>query len=287
MTPAFALATLAGAGAGTGLCLLTLARRSRGAGFRAPSRAARRLAAIPSRVRRRAVLACLAGAVAGALTRWPVAAIAAAALVVAGPSLGLGTSARTIGRLDALASWIESLRDVVAGGIGLEQAIDLTAATAQPALAAELGLLAGRLRAHRPLPETLHRLADDLDDGTADRALAALIIAADARGPGLVAILDKLATATRDQVSARRHIDASRRSTHRAVQIILGLTATSMGSLLLVNRSYLDAYRDAVGQLVLALALGLTATGLAWVRHLEHVDAPARFLRHDTHRSAR
>lgn len=288
MTPTVAVATLAGAGAGLALCLLGAAWRAQPTyGTGTPYRRVRRLSGLQRRLRRRTALACLAGLGAGVVTRWPLVGLAAAALVGAGPRLGVGTTSSTIDRLDALASWIESLRDVVAGGVGLEQAIDLTAATAQPALASELGLLAGRLRAHRPLPETLYRLADDLDDGTADRALAALVIAAEARGPGLIAVFDKLASATREQVSARRQINASRQSTHRAVQIILGLTAVSFGGLVIVNRGYLDVYRDALGQGVLALALALTGAGLVWLRHLEHVDAPARFLRRRTYGGSR
>ena len=62
------------------------------------------------------------------LTRWPVAALAAGALAFVGPALfgGARRRSRAIARLDGLAAWTESLRDTIAGAVGLEQAIPAT-----------------------------------------------------------------------------------------------------------------------------------------------------------------
>jgi len=59
------------------------------------------------------------------LTRWPAAALALGALVLAWPSLfgGSRLEKQQIARLEALVMWTESLRDTMAGRASLEQAV--------------------------------------------------------------------------------------------------------------------------------------------------------------------
>ena len=73
-----------------------------------------------------------------------------------------------IARLEALASWTESLRDTIAGAIGLEQAIPATTANAGAAIRPSLNLMVDRLRIREPLPDALLAFAEDLDDPSAD-----------------------------------------------------------------------------------------------------------------------
>src|SRR5918995_623603 len=67
-------------------------------------------------------------------------------------------------RLEALASWTESLRDTIAGAVGLEQAIPASYNAAAPILKPPLALLIDRLHTREPLPDALIRFGDDLDD---------------------------------------------------------------------------------------------------------------------------
>ena len=106
---------------------------------------------------------------------------------------GAGAERRAIARLEALAAWTESLRDTIAGAVGLEQAIPATAYAASPAIAGELDTLVDRLRVRVPLPVALQRFADDLDDASADLIVAALILNSRLRGPGLRDVLSSLA----------------------------------------------------------------------------------------------
>ena len=68
------------------------------------------------------------------LTRWPVAAVGLAALVVLWPQLFGGRSAeqRQIASLEALVTWTESLRDTIAAHASLEQAIPASTVNAPP-----------------------------------------------------------------------------------------------------------------------------------------------------------
>ncbi|MBI1759416.1 MAG: type II secretion system protein [Actinobacteria bacterium] len=214
------------------------------------------------------------------LTQWVVAGIAGFLLGYFGNSLLGGTRHAKVEmeRLEALATWTESLRDTIAGAVGLEQAIPATYNATPPVLRGPLGLLIDRLRTREPLPGALMRFADDLDDPSADLIIAALVLNARLRGPGLRDVLGALSAAAREELDIRQRIDASRRSTRRSVQIIVGLTLTVVLGLTLLNRSYVEPYSGFAGQVVLGLVFALFGGGFLWLRRLAHFDVPGRFL---------
>lgn len=221
-----------------------------------------------------------AGLVMLLLTRWPVLAVAVALLVFFGPALfgGAASETRAIHRLEGLASWTESLRDTIAGAVGLEQAIPATAYAASPSIQRELTTLADRLRVRTPLPVALQRFADDMDDAGADLIVASLILNAQARGPGLRDVLTSLADSAREELEMRRRISASRASTRRSVQIIVAITVFFVLALVLFNRDYLAPYSSTVGQAMLAVVLLLFGAGFYWMRKLSQFEVPERFL---------
>ena len=274
------LAVLGGAVAGGGLLLLVHAlvpsvRPARGSSSLAAT--GRRLAALAGR---RVPLAVVAGLVVLVATRWPVAALAAAGLGLLGPSLvgGAREERRQMDRLEGLASWTESLRDTIAGAVGLEQAIPATAYAASASIAPPLRTLADRLAVRTPLPQALLRFGDELDDATADLVVAALVLNARLRGPGLRQVLSSLAASVREEIDARRRVEADRRSTRRSVTIIMGVTVLFVGGLSVLNRAYVEPYGSALGQLVLALVIALFVLGFWWMRRLSVHQTPARLL---------
>jgi Flp pilus assembly protein TadB len=228
----------------------------------------------------RVPLAIIAGLVLLVLTRWPVLAVAGGLLVFFGPMLfgGAASEKRSISRLEGLAAWTESLRDTIAGAVGLEQAIPATAYAASPAVAPQLIALSDRLRVRTPLPVALQRFADDLDDPSADLIVAALMLNAKLRGPGLRDVLTSLAGSAREELEMRRRVVASRASTRRSVQIVVGISVFFVLGLSLFNRDYVEPYSSALGQVVLLIVLLLFAAGFAWMRRLSVFELPARFL---------
>lgn len=231
-------------------------------------------------VPRRAQIALSVGIAVAVLTRWPVAAVAAAALVWAWPSLfgGGAAAAAAIERLEALAAWTESLKDTIAGAIGLEEAIPATAPAAGPSLRPHVDRLVERLRAREPLPNALTRFADDLDDASADLVVAALILNARLRGPGLRATLEALACSARDELDLRRKIEAGRRALRTGVKIIVGTTVGFVGVLAALDSAYLDPYDTVTGQAVLVLVAAVFAAAFAWLRTLGTSTTAPRLL---------
>ncbi|OIV35651.1 hypothetical protein BIV57_20470 [Mangrovactinospora gilvigrisea] len=221
----------------------------------------------------------LAGLV-GWMTKWPVAAVAVGILAAFWPQLfgGAAGERRAIQRIEALASWTESLRDTIAGAVGLEQAIPASARVAAPALREPLGLLIDRLRARMPLPEALQSFADDLDDPSADLVVAALVLNARLRGPGLREVLGALATAARSEVEMRQRITAQRASTRRSVQIVVIFSVGVIVALAVLNHDFVKPYDAPLGQLILLVVFLLFAAGFWWLRKLSVVEMPSRFM---------
>ncbi len=274
------LALVAGAMVGGGVLLFVVAGVL-GMAPRDPAKA--RAFGDDARSHRR--LAFLGGGVAAGLltlviTRWIVLALTLGLLVALWDRFfgGAAEERSAIAKLDALASWTESLRDTIAGAVGLEQAIPATAATASPQIRPALNLLVDRLRIREPLPDALRRLADDLDDASADLIVAALLLNARLRGPGLREVLTALATSAREELDMRRRIESERRSTRRSVQVVVAVTLGVAGLLVLLNRQYVAPYSTFVGQLVLVVVIALFAAGVAWLRRLARVEGAERFL---------
>lgn len=277
MTPAAAgrpvlAAALFGA-AGLGLLLVLLS-------FRPRPTTARRHNPLSAVQLRRLVAAALAGAVTLLVTRWVAAGIGIALLAWSWDTVFGGTRrAKTATlRLEGLASWTESLRDLVSTGIALPEALPASVTSATPLLRPALLRLSDRIASREPLDTALRGLGDDLDDGGADLVVAALVLNARAQGRALEAVLSALAVSLREEVRIRRTIEAERRSTRRAVQIVIAVTLVTALGLCLGNPAYVAPYRTGAGQLMLGLVAGVFAAGFAWLARLSALPTAPRLL---------
>ena len=277
VTPELLLIVLAGALAGGGVLLLINSLTPQ-----EPAPHVSQSTILPgiAKLGARVPFAVAAGFVLLLLTRWPVLAVAGGLLVFFGPALfgGAASEKKAIAKLEGLAAWTESLRDTIAGAVGLEQAIPATAYAAAPSIAPQLTTLADRLRVRTPLPIALQRFADELDDPSADLIVAALMLNARLRGPGLRDVLTSLAGSAREELEMRRRVGSGRASTRRSVQIVVGITVVFVLGLVLFNRDYVEPYSSPLGQIVLLVVLLFFAAGFMWMRRLSVFDLPQRFL---------
>jgi Flp pilus assembly protein TadB len=181
--------------------------------------------------------------------------------------------------LEALAAWTESLRDTIAGAAGLEQAIPSSVRAAAPTLQPHIQAMVDRLHTRMTLPDALQRFADELDDSSADLVVAALILNAKLRGPGLREVLGALAGSAREELDVRRKVEAERRSTRRSVQIVVGASLGFAALLIIFNPSYVGEYQGVLGQAVLLIVAALFGAGFAWMRRLAKFEKPERLLK--------
>ncbi len=236
-----------------------------------------------ARLRGRAALrvpmALAGGAVAAGATGWPVLGLAVAIGALGLPRLfGLDRAEQVrIDRLEAVEELARRLADVLAIGLGLEQAIQTAARTAPDAIAGEVATLAARLSARMPTERALRLFADEMDDATTDLVVAALILASRRRGPGVAAALSRVSESVAQEVMARRRIEADRarpRTTARAVTVIT-LLIVAAGTL---NTAYSAPYGSPLGQIVLGAILSAFAAALWWMHSMTVTSRPARVL---------
>jgi Flp pilus assembly protein TadB len=276
---AYPLAAIAaGALAGAGLFLLIVAVRGV-----TPAPASPRSKGLGERIRElwsvRGLIALLCGALTLLITRWLVAGVGIAVLAYAWRGLGGAASERrAMDRLAALATWTESLRDTIAGAVGLEQGIPSSLRVAGESLQAPLARLVDRLHTRMPMSEALRRFADDLDDPATDLIIAALIINASLRGPGLRDLLGSLADAVREELDMRRKVFAERKSTRRSVQIVITVSVGLAVGLAVFDHRFLAPYDGPFGQLMLAVIAAIYAAGIMWLRKLARFETPQRLL---------
>jgi Flp pilus assembly protein TadB len=182
-----------------------------------------------------------------------------------------------IGQLEALSEWTQRLAGLLRLGMGLEQAMITSRKGAPDALAAQVIALSDRLRLGWRPEEALQAFADELNDVTADKVTAALILSVSDRGPGLAQALEDLAGTVRDEVARKRSIEADRakpRTTTRWMTFIsLGVVVAGF-----FVPSYTRPYSTLLGQLVLALLTAGFVGVLAMMRQLGAFRRIPRFL---------
>ncbi len=279
MTAAQGVAALAAILTAAGLWIVAAgiagsSRPGRGGGALAWRRASRLAPAL----RRYLAGGLVAGAV-WAISGWPALGLGAALAVVGLPTvLGQGRRAsESIARIEGVEEWARRVADLLAIGVGVEQAIQTSARTAPPAVAAEVGTLAARIAARTPTELALRRFGDDVADPAADLVVAALILAVRRRGPGVAAALTAIAGSVGEDVAARRRIEADRarpRTTARAVTAITAALVLAG----VVNPGYTQPYATELGQVVLAATLVLFAASLGWMHSMTASAQHARIL---------
>jgi Flp pilus assembly protein TadB len=281
---------LAGAVSGGGIALFVVAMRGWAAGpVAAGPSGAERVSELGRFLTRRGSLAAVIGLAVLGVTRWPVLGAAGALLVLAWNRMfgGACDERAAMKRVEALAGWTESLRDTIAGAVGLEQAVPASARSAAPALRVHLDSLVDRLRARLPLPDALQMLADEIDDASADIIIAALILNSRLRGPGLRDVLGALARSAREEVDMRQRVMAQRAATRRSVQIVVVVSVGFVLGLAVLNRGFVRPYGTVIGQLVLAVVCLLFGVGFWWLRKLSRIETPERFLVREPEGAAR
>lgn len=200
---------------------------------------------------------------AAVLTRWPVAVVAAAAAGAVLPAVRRNRHSRSaaLARSEAVAGWIEMVRDTMAAAAGLNEAIIASARVAPEAIRDEVTALSVRSE-HQPLSLALRRFASDLDDPVADAVVAALVLSNELQARHLGDVLGQIATNAREQVAMRQRIEASRARTYASAKFIVIVTMVFSVGLVLLAPTYLEPFNSIEGQLTLATVVGMFAA--AW-----------------------
>ena len=181
-------------------------------------------------------------------------------------------------RVEALASWVENVRDVLQAGNQPVGAIGATTETCPAVIRPQVTALFARLSAGQPAEIVLRRFADDMDDPLADLVAVGLLIAV-SRGAETESVLSTLATQSRSLADRRRLVEAERAPMQREVLMVSIVMCLLLGTVFVFARSsYLNAYDRFEGQVFLAVVLCGYGGMLIWVARLARFPRPARFL---------
>lgn len=200
----------------------------------------------------RMVCACIGAVLALVMAGWPVLAGFGAAAGWHIPTLRASKRKRreAIERVDAIATWVETIRDNISGAAGLTQALRRSGASAPEPIRNEVRDLVLRLQ-HEPVVPTLRRFAADLAHPTADMAIACLILASTRSAGNLSEILAQTAHSARDNATMMRNVEAGRANTQsqsKTVAIVCGVMSIFM---ILGNGDFVEPYDGTKGQIVL------------------------------------
>ena len=234
---------------------------------------------------RRSAAPLIAGFVAGllvfAVSGWTVPAVVVACLVGAAAqrmSNRDGNAQLAVARVEALASWVENVRDVLQAAGQPIGALGITAETCPELIRLHVRTLSARLGAGQPADVVFRRFADEIDDPLADLVAVGLLIAV-SRGAQTDHVLSSLAEHARHQADRRRIVEAERAPMRHQVMMVSLIMCALLGAVFVFARSsFLDAYDDLSGQLFLALVLCGYAALLVRVGALSRFPRPSRFL---------
>ncbi|MFF4371487.1 type II secretion system F family protein [Streptomyces sp. NPDC001594] len=253
----------------------------KGPGLAARLRAGRQLASRDERMARRTRL--VGGALGGVLL-WMVTGVFIAAImlflaVIGVPWLLSPTKSATarIGKLEALGDWTQRLANVLRLGRGLDEALQISRRGCPEDIAGEVADLVDRLQVGWRPTDALRTFGDALNDVTADKVVAALVLSAADRGPGLAQALDDLAESVHEEVARRRGIEADRAKPRTTMRWMTIITLGVVGAGFLVP-SYTAPYGTMVGQLVLAVLLAGFVGVLVMMRQIADIKPVPRFL---------
>lgn len=227
----------------------------------------------------RSVAALLTACVVAILSGWvPAALVTGGAVWFVSRRSRSDTADSDLAAGDALATWIELVRDLLLAGEQPIGAIVSSVRTCPESLRPVVRRLAAGL-GRNDLEAVLREFADDLNDPIGDLVAVGLLISL-RRGARTSAVLGSLADQVRFQSERRRLVEAERAPARREVSILVAIMTSLIAALLLAGRnSYLDAYDSPEGQLLLVVAIAVFAGLIRRASSLSVFPRPARFLR--------
>ena len=279
-----ALSVLLGAGFGLGVFLLVAALGrggQEGAAGGALRRRRRSWRADPESWLVQGGLGVIAGVAVGLITGWVVAGLAALAAGLALPAIRRNRQAQRaqLARAEALPAWCEMLRDTLTGSAhGLETVIKVTASVAPLPLRADTDILVSNL-GRLSLDDSLRAFAERVADPVCDQVVMGLLV----RGSGdLASVLSSIAASARQELEVRGRVEAGRSGLRWTARVIIGITLLLAGGIALIHGDYLAVYSTPLGEVLLAVVVGVFAAGLWLMERVTRGAPPPRLLSLDT-----
>ncbi len=222
-------------------------------------------------------LSVVAGLVAWFGSGWPAVGLGAAGLVWVFKFWLRANRERAVyfKTTEAISTWVDMVKDSLAGGAGLSQAIEATVPVAPDIVRPHVARLAGSQRTSSQ-SVALRQFADGLAHPTSDLVVQALITASEHQGRDLPKLLAKTSEQARARNASVLQTESERAQLYTEAWIMV-LAISLLGVVItLVARDFFTPYDTPLGQLVLT---GLMAVVVGSIASLIHAGRPQRELR--------
>ena len=180
-------------------------------------------------------------------------------------------------RVSAVASWVETVRDLLSAASGIDEAIIRSSQTLPRSspIKQEVETLAATASLGG-LRNGLKRFGATMADPTVDYVTATLLIASERSSGVLHEQLSEAASVAREQVSVRERVDASRSRVRTASTAIVVVTVVMVVFIIGTQPSYAAWYGKFTGQVVLAVAGCVELIGVWWLARIARPEAGTR-----------
>ncbi len=179
---------------------------------------------------------------------------------------------------EAVGEAVETLRDAVRIGLGVEEALRALAVTGPAALRPVFSGIERDLRL-AGFEEALERARERLQEPLFDTLAVALLTAYRIGGRNLAAVLDGLSASVRGSVQVRREVRANQAQNVLSARVIAALPLLLILVIRGSNPNYLAAFSQPVGQAVLACCLLSITVGYTVMLRQAALPAQERVLR--------
>lgn len=172
-------------------------------------------------------------------------------------------------RLSALASWVESIRDLLAAASGIEEAIVRSADALPPGSLITEPIW--RLRATTGalgLREGLRRFGEELADPIGDYIAASLLVASERPSGAVHGQLSEAAANARKAVTVREQVEASRARMWTAASTICVISIVMVTFVIGTQATYATWYASTAGQIVLLVCGLVELVGMWWMARM-------------------
>ncbi len=192
------------------------------------------------------------------LTGWPIAALYGTIGGYLFPTLAASKRRRreAVERVEAIATWVESLRDTMAASAGIQEAIRASARVAPGPIRTEVRNLALRMQ-HQSVARSLRSFAAEMTHPLSDMVVASLILATSRQAGSLQDVLAVTAKGARDSAAMWRHVESRRARTYSQARLAGWVSFLLILFLIVARRGFLEPFDGLGGQIALLFIGGI------------------------------
>jgi tight adherence protein B len=240
----------------------------------------KRWAAVSRRTKTTALVGVLLGLIAAAVSGIVILVVVVPAAVIGLPLLLGKPDTRERDLLSALETWSRSLSSAAeTGAFTLREVISITRGSAPAILRVGVDRLNQRMSGSWSTSEALRQFAAEMNSAHVDEVVIYLIQAAEYNAGGLTKALDAVAEMLADENKLQLDTAIEREKPRRSLITMTGIiTVVLVGIILFSHTNQIGLYRTPLGEVILAIILGVFVVLLVWARAQSRVKPEPRII---------